>query len=60
MHTQFRLDVLHQRSRELANQIDRARLLADEPTREVPPGHTPRRALSIFSLPFADARTTTR
>ena len=25
MHPQFRLDVLHERSRELANQIDRVR-----------------------------------
>ena len=41
MHPQFRLDVLHERSRELANQIDRTRLLAGEPTREEPPGHTP-------------------
>jgi hypothetical protein len=33
-HPQFRIDTLHERSRELANRIERTRLLADEPTRE--------------------------
>ena len=33
-HPHFRIDTLHERSRELANQIDRTRLLAAEPTRE--------------------------
>lgn len=33
-HPQFRIDTLHERSRELAHQIDRTRPLADEPTRE--------------------------
>jgi hypothetical protein len=34
MHPQFRIEMLHERSRELANQINRSRLLAAEPTRD--------------------------
>jgi hypothetical protein len=43
-HPQFRIDTLHERSRELAHKIDRTRLLADQHAgpalvrREVAPG----------------------
>ena len=33
-HPQFRIDTLHQRSRELASRIDRTPMLGDEPARE--------------------------
>jgi hypothetical protein len=34
MHPQFRIEMLHERSRELTNQIDRGRLLTAERTRD--------------------------
>ena len=57
-HPHFRIDTLHERSRELANQIDRTMLLGDESQLGAPP--RPRRALGVFSHRFARARTTTR
>jgi hypothetical protein len=34
MHPEFRIEMLHERSRELTNQINRSRLLTAEPTRD--------------------------
>jgi hypothetical protein len=53
-HPQFRIDTLHERSRELARQIDRTRLLADEPTSEEGGGEVTLRLCRVSDDPVIE------